>query len=410
MSKLRAILSLATALTSGACVANALDGLDGTRDASVAFDAGACTPVFEARTLSVEDTGWPGWNGLVVDAGKLLMRVASGAREPRVIYRDLVTSSERIEAEGVDAFVLGGREGAFVLAGGGDRYEIWWGRHVSTMQVQVEALGDDDARPDLTVSFEGGVPQRVSANGAAYHIGGDLRWWRDGILAVLPFGQVGSVAVTDDRLFYALRGRAGTSLVMVREPNDPMETLVSGAEIITHIVATGDQVFYLAGASFMHLDLATRRVVTLDEGPCGPPSSSGGRAVAACSDTGELYPALGTHLTYFDGERTQRRVDDEGFYFAPRLVGTRVAWVHYPTAETPCMGSLDPVTEVRVADLSRAEAPTVVGRTGAPCLCCGRLWAPVELGFDGAYVAFNYAGSPAVEHAVEVVRLDSECR
>ncbi|MEQ8273630.1 MAG: hypothetical protein RMA76_07415 [Deltaproteobacteria bacterium] len=117
MSKSRVLLSLATALTCGACVADALDGLDGTRDASVALDAGACIPGLEPRTLSVEDTGWPGWNGLVVDAGKLLMRVASGPREPRVIYRDLATSSERIEAEGVDAFVLGGREGTFVLAG-----------------------------------------------------------------------------------------------------------------------------------------------------------------------------------------------------------------------------------------------------------------------------------------------------
>ncbi|MEQ8273629.1 MAG: hypothetical protein RMA76_07410 [Deltaproteobacteria bacterium] len=260
------------------------------------------------------------------------------------------------------------------------------------------------------MSFEGGVPQRVSANGVAYHIGGDLRWWRDGNLAVLPFGQVGSVAVTDDRLFYALRGRAGSSLVMVTDPNDPMETLVSSAEIITNVVSTGDQVFYLAGSSFMHLDLATRRVVTLDAGPCGPPSSSGGRAVAACSDRGEIYPALGTHLTYFDGERTHRRIDDEGFYFAPRLVGTRLAWVHYATPDLPCTGSPDPTTEVRVTDLSRPEAPNVVGRTGAPCLCCGRLWAPVELGFDGEYVAFNYAGSPAVEHTVEVVRLDTQCR
>ncbi len=409
MVKSRAIVSLATVLTCGACVADALDGLDGAPDASVAFDAGACAPVITARTLSVEDTGWPGWNGLVVDAGKLLMRTAQ-ERGERVIRRDLSTGEEWIEASGRNAYVLGGREGAFAVTTGVERLEIRFARHDGAVGWTLESFDEPTDRPRLDVGFEGGVPQRVTADGAAYHIGGDLRWWRDGILAVLPFGQIGSVAVTDDRLFYALRGRAGSSLVMVTDPNDPMETIASGARIITHIVSTGDQVFYLAGSSFVRLDLTTREVVTLDEGPCGPPSTWGGRAVAACSDSGELYPALGTHLTYFDGARTQRRVDDQGLYFAPRLVGERVAWVHYPTADTPCTGSPEPTTQVRVADLSRAEAPTVVGRTGAPCLCCGRLWAPVELAFDGEYVAFNYAGSPPAEHAVEIVRLDAECR
>jgi hypothetical protein len=245
---------------------------------------------------------------------------------------------------------------------------------------------------DFDAAYRGRESTQVDRSSAAWREGeGVYRWDLEDAPRSIgrSAGSVESPSVGSGRVAWSEFGPEGAR-ILVHARGDGEPTVIANGDA-AHPALGDTQLFFVRAGALVRYDFDSKTIMPVHEGRCGPPSADGDRAVAACGGDNE-WPAPGKFIVYWDGVRAHELFGDGGYHYAPRLDRGRIAWIRYQSTDVVCTPPRDEaVGEVRLWDPDASDEPAVLGRIGAPCLCCDAIWPPAEIGFEGDVIAWNYA-------------------
>lgn len=358
--------------------------VDGVGDLEPSGDRRACELVdFEIEPQVVSSEGVFGVTSVRVSGGLVYFEhVDPSIRARRIDVVDPATNAKTAYGPtNSERVLLDARDGAVLWAeGDGSDYVI---RHSAPNGVRM--LGRTRGRADFFPAQSDAEIRLIEGDSAA--------WWQEDRL----FFQAGDatpvvVGSMSLRLTSVVQGgRLAVSSYIDTAPRvlvfdgEGREEGPFGSDARAPVVSDG-RLFFVDDRAAVVLDLSTGVTSTIDDGPCSAPSADDGAAVFAC-ETPDSMPA-GLLVLEKDGA-VRTLPGGDGFHYAPRLDGGRVAWLWYPSSSALCQG--DAPGEVRLWTPEAPDSYRTIAEIGAPCLCCGAFWPTPQLAFEGDVLAWTYA-------------------